>query len=496
MIKAQIIPQGILTGSLFLCLLLSTGASGQQFNFSARAKNIQEKLLNQEPVEAEIRSLRKAEPDNLAADYLEIQSLFLNAYLPEDPKVMEAHEKHMGKLQSRLQNIRENNPMRAVALAESHLLRAALRVKLGSYIGAAWDTYNAYDYLKENTRRFPDYLPNQMGMGFLYTSLGSLPDSYRFYASIVGMRGDIELGMKMMQAAGKVISQPGSEFHFLRAKSAFILVYTRYLLLEDKDVRFAQYRLDPASSPITAYLEGKILIEQGEHRKAVVLLTRALQARGRLKFPYLHYQLGKALLSQESPDCAKEFGTYLSTYKGQNYVKSTHRYLWWFYSLRKETEQAEYHRRMVRTDGGEETGADQQALLDIDRPLNPVLIRARLAFDAGEEKKAEEELKKAAGKEPNWSQEDRAEYAYRMGRIAERTNRNDEAVRWFNQSLRLSREPGFERGNAMYQLGLIAEVQGQKEEAERWYKRCLEEQDYPFYQGLHRKCKAGISRLD
>ena len=50
-------------------------------------------------------------------------------------------------------------------------------------------------------------------------------------------------------------------------------------------------------------------------------------------------------------------------------------------------------------------------------------------------------------------------------------------------------------GNSALQMGLIYERMNKPDVAKLYFKKALRYDQYPFYEGIHQKAKAGIDRL-
>ena len=67
---------------------------------------------------------------------------------------------------------------------------------------------------------------------------------------------------------------------------------------------------------------------------------------------------------------------------------------------------------------------------------------------------------------------------------------------WFSRSLGVVNAGStFAVGNSALQLGLLYEEQGDVRKAKEYFRKTLKYSGYPFYEGIHQKAKAGLSRV-
>ncbi|MDZ7847468.1 MAG: hypothetical protein U5L96_12225 [Owenweeksia sp.] len=154
-------------------------------------------------------------------------------------------------------------------------------------------------------------------------------------------------------------------------------------------------------------------------------------------------------------------------------------------------------REQVFRQGSDHAGADRQALREARLPMNEVLIEARVLYECRPQQRGGY----AFAKQPryleccaaSWEQ---VEYHYRSGRIAQRLHKNTEAQNAYQAALAVEQAgASYALGNSALQLGLLMEEAGQISEAQHYFKRALQIKNFPFYEGVHQKAKAGLSRL-
>ena len=146
--------------------------------------------------------------------------------------------------------------------------------------------------------------------------------------------------------------------------------------------------------------------------------------------------------------------------------------------------------------GSIETDADKQALKEAQsgRWPNELLLRARLLDDGGYYVRA---LQLFSGKTASSFSDptDLLEYYYRTGRIYDALNRTDEAMKAYEEALRLGENRREYYGaRASLQIGYIYEIRGDKKGALLYFRKVLEMKSHDYKNALDQKAKAGIER--
>jgi tetratricopeptide (TPR) repeat protein len=274
-----------------------------------------------------------------------------------------------------------------------------------------------------------------------------------------------------------------------------IVVYRYAYTFLENDKTFNTWDIAPGyqNSPLLLYLQARIYRERGEN-EALITLLESRPKKNRYPFYYLDFMLGKAKLNRLDPDADAPFLTFLSKYKGQNYLKAAHRYLAWHYHLRGSAKQRDYHIEMTLTRGKKMNGADQQALIDVAKPFNIALLRAQLYFDGGYLRKAQKEL--TSGAESYKTDSQRIEFHYRMGRIYQHMEEYLQAISSYNNVFVYEESANtFEAANAALQMGVIYEKLEKNAEAKAAYQKAIGYSGFPFQDGIHQKAKAGLARV-
>ncbi len=88
-------------------------------------------------------------------------------------------------------------------LGSSFGYRALANARAENFIKASWDARSCYDYLNEVLRRNPNEYEAYVGMGIFQFVLGSIPTSVQWAVNLTGLRGDRDVGVKLLTIAAE-----------------------------------------------------------------------------------------------------------------------------------------------------------------------------------------------------------------------------------------------------------------------------------------------------
>jgi hypothetical protein len=130
-----------------------------------------------------VEKAKQQNPDNLIPilleDYIDFFILFFN----EDPTEYKNRFDHFSKRLALLEDGPKNSPFYNFCLSTVRIHKAAVSVKFGQTWSAGWDFRKAYLLLKENQKKHPEFLPNQLMSGALIAAIGTIPSSYKWIVS-------------------------------------------------------------------------------------------------------------------------------------------------------------------------------------------------------------------------------------------------------------------------------------------------------------------------
>ena len=482
-----------------LCLLLCAGTlTAASFDYSEPAPTVYRLALSLKIEEAERTLLRMhiQNPDNLAAQHLYNYLDFVRLFTSEDPAAYARLKKNE---ESRIRTLQTGNPASPYYLyvqADIRLQWALLKFRFNEPVSAFLDMGKAYRLLRRNQELFPSFLPNQKNLAILHALAGTIPDSYRWGARVLGgLSGTVNQGRAELE---QVLRKAQKQAFFFKEETVLIYAYVLLRLCNEGEKAWnllSDIPLHPQNNLLHCFVRADIAMQTGHNDAALETLEKRPTSPSFIAFPQLDYLLGSARLRKLDPRAANAFLTFLAQHKGPNGIKDTYQKLAWHaWALRND--QASYRQYMQRAikEGQAVTGADKNALEEAEAhqiPL-PALLKARLLFDGGYYQEA---LQAVQAAEPHTFAQ-RLEYHYRSGRILHALKQYPKALANYQKTITLGRnDASYLACNAALQSGLIYELLGKTADAERFFQICLTLNPEDYRTGLHQAAKAGLSRL-
>jgi tetratricopeptide (TPR) repeat protein len=444
-----------------------------------------------------VEKARQQNPDNLIPDLLDGYIDFFVLFFNEDPAEYEARK---GNFDKRLHDFdlgSEDNPFYAYSKALTYMQRAAIKIKFGERYSAGWDFKKANSLIKDNRERFPSFQLNNMVFGPIEVVVGTIPSAYKWITSLFGMRGSINEGMQMMRS---FINSNDAYARLFSNEATFYYCYLMFYVENKPDEVFKliqSKKLDVVNNHLFTYLAANLAI----NNKQTDYANRVIQGRN-LSTDYMFtpawdFEMGYIKLHQLKLDEAiSSFERFLTNFKGKFYVKDVCQKLMWAYYLKGNKGEAEKYRVLTIRNGNTESDADKKAYRDAKKNIwpNVLLLKARILNDGGYQKEA---LSVLEGKTVNDFEkpEDQLEFTYRLARIYDDMEKDDDAIKYYQAAIRLGKDRvEYYAARAALQIGYIYEKRNQKSFAIAAFNECLDMPDHEYKDSLDQRAKSGIAR--
>jgi len=485
---------------VLLVFVMSYGLHAQSFDFNDNCRKAYNDLisLKLEEGNALLKAEEKRNPDNLISTYLGNYYDFLIVYTSDERKLYDQLKKNEDLRLVLLTEGDPNSPYYLFSLAEVNLQWAALDIKFGGYLNAVFEIRRAFKLLEQNQKKFPDFKANKKSLGVLYALLGSVPDKYKWGVTLLGMDGNVELGMSYLR---QLIDSDNKNDFVYREET---ITYYAFLLLNlQNKSELAWQTLQnngfPKNDNLMSVYTCAHLGVYGKHNKeALQLLANRPASDSFARFPFLDYLTGLAKLSGLEPDADSYFKKFIAAYKGENHVKSSYQKIAWCCLLKGDTINYLHFIGKAGKQGDAMLDADKQAKKEAEdhRIPNPGLLRARLLFDGGDYTRAIAEMNAASESSFN-NPDDKTEYLYRLARIYGETSQPDSALIYYSKAIEKGKDlPRYFAANSALESAMIYETKGDKQKAKYYYNLCLSFPNHEYKNGLDQKAKAGLNRLE
>lgn len=444
-----------------------------------------------------INQARKENPDNLIPEILDSYIDFFVLFFNEDPADYKIRMPHFSERLDVLEEGPESSPFYNYCRTVLYMQKASVEIKFGKQWAAGWDFKRAFNLIRQNKKDFPAFLPNNMVYGPLLVIAGTIPDGYKWFTSLFGIKGSIKDGITIMQ---QFVNSNDTQAKLFFNEASFYYCYVLFYIQNKPDDVFQyiqQRKLDVVNNHLLAYMTTNLSINNKQTDNAKNIILKRNPSPEYFSTPVWDLEMGYTTLHHiNTTEAIKSFSNFLTAFKGKFYVKDAYEKLSWAYYLRNDMRSAENARQQILKRGSQLTDADKQAYKNAKSGVwpNALLLKARLLSDGGYNNEA---LTLLAGKSVNdfTKPEDQLEFTYRVGRIYDDLNRFDEAVKTYLYAIKLGENrTEYYAARAALQIGLIYEKQGKKDMAISYYQKCLDMEDHDYKDSLDQKAKAGIAR--
>ncbi len=484
-------------GIIFILIILTSfSAQGNDFEMTINSADAYEAIFKLKFKEGKklIEQEKKINSENLMPIFLENYIDFLTIYISEDEQLFNDLEPQKKERLKTLSEGPRDSPYYLYSQADIHLQWAFSRLKFEEYVNAFFEIRKAYKLLKENDKKFPEFLPNKKSLGLLHALFGAIHDKYKLGAKLFGMTGSIEQGVAEMN---EVINQPDFPF-----KEEALIMYTMLQLHLNKNSKEAWNMIDESNielgdNLLNHYIAGSVAYYSGRNDELIDILLAKPSGPEYFAFPFLDHLLGLGKLNRLDDDADVYFKLFLKNYKGQTYIKETHRKLAWFYYIHDDLENYNKHIKLCLTEGSTLIDEDKSAMKEAERSVYPnkELLQARILFDGAYSKRALEIIENIdyTSLSSSYTQ---TEYYYRLGRIYDDLKQTQKAVNNYVKTIEMGAKlPTFYAANASLKLGRIYEEKKDVVKAEKYYHQCLNFDEHEYKNSIDAEAKAGLNRL-
>lgn len=478
-----------------LCCYCSIFA--QNFEYSTNCKSAYRSIFKLKLNEGAtfIAKEKKENPKNFLPYFLENYSDFFKTYINDNNAQF---EQFVSKVYLRLDKIKsgdKNSPYYLYTQAELYFQTALIKLKFGKYMSAVFDIKKSNELLEKNNNKFPSFSPNKKSIGLLHIIFGNIPDNYKFGASLLGLKGTSQQGVKELQ---QVLQDPNFPF-----RDEAIIEYILIQLHVEKNKDEAWNWIEDAKLPLddnllNYFISASVASYSGKNDKVIELLSKKPNTKDYFPIPYLDLLYGSAKLSRLDTDADKNILLFIQQNKGRSYQKEAYRKLAWFYLINGKPEQYTKYMQKVLQIKDAPTDEDKSAQHEAKMGYTPQaqLLKARILSDGAYYDKALAQMNEIKPEKLTRNR-DKIEYLYRRARIYDETGKTDNAVSYYLQTIDKGKNADYYFvANACIKLGSIFEKQNKNTAAAQYYNKALLMDKDEYENSINAEAKAGLNRLN
>lgn len=474
-------------------------ANSYVFDFNDNCKAAYHAILqlNIEKGKSLLQNEKQLHPNNLIPIYLENYIDFFELFFNEDANLYQQKKQNREWRLNQLNKGSSKDPYFLFTKAVVNFQWATIRIKFGDNWDAGWELRRSFIQVKDNLQQFPDFAPAQLYYGSMLTALATIPDGYKWLGNLLGMKGDLEKGIQILETFVKR-DQPLAKLY--RNEAIFYYCYLQFHVLNKKEevLNFIhQQSLNIEQNHLFNYLAANLYLNNQQAAKAEQVLLRRKWEEGYLISPIWNMQMGYVHLYQLKPETAAHFEKFIRDFKGKFYLKDVLIKLSWWYYLQGDSTKAKYYQQQVLEKGSTTTEADQQAEKYAAAKSFPPkdLLKARLLSDGGLNSEALKILqgKSASNYEGLLNQ---LEFNYRVARICDELKMIDKAKQFYQLVIQQgSKSSAYFAARSALQLGLLYEKEGNWSLAKTSFQSCINMKNHEYKNALDQRAKAGLERI-
>ncbi|MBL7683970.1 MAG: hypothetical protein JNK00_11480 [Flavipsychrobacter sp.] len=435
-------------------------------------------------------------PENLMAtyiaDYADCMLLLFNG----DRKDYEKLHFHLNSRLGKLDKGDPSSPWYRLCKAGIYMHWAFIYIRLGENFKAAATFRKSYILLKENKKRFPDFEYNDIFFGLEEAVVGTVPDDYKWIASIFGLKGNVKKGVSKLSHFINTHNQQSPLYYDAVIYHTYL---SFYLMSEQESVwQYVNSTKFPAENNLLfSFIKTNIALNYRKTDAAIQVLNKMQQMQGYSSIPAFEYEMGSALYYKLDDNAMQHFEKFQNSYKGEIFVKDAYSKMANIAYLNGNRKLAQYYLDKIKTNGSTDVDADRKAARFAENNVwpSPVLLQASLLIDGGYYKEALQLL--SSRKESEFgSVADKAEYNLRMGRIYDELANDDKALQYYNRTIAIGNNAKeYFAARAALQSAFIYEKRGDRVQAVAFYQKCIDMPVQDYKNAIKQQAKAGMNRL-
>jgi len=378
--------------------------------------------------------------------------------------------------------------------AELNLQRGFNFLNLGQELNAVWAIRSAYNQTLECQKKYPNFIPVKKTSGVIQVMIGSVPDKYSWFMSLLGMKGSVQVGQRQLQELRKSTSSLSVE--------ATILYFTIKGLINQQHEEAAEGILkvleDQPFNRLTLFLGVNMLMKNSQSERALALIQTLDDHPQGLPMFYIDYLRGEILLQKgEYSKSIAAYRKFIANYKSINFKKDSYYKISLCYWLQDKKEEADRNFELAKKTGREVAEPDRYAGAQLKENIfpNPKLLKVRLNTDGGYYEDAQKILKSISEGDLK-SDKEKAEFNYRKARLADKMGDTFTAKLYYTRTVSLSGvNPWYFAPNSALQLGYIAQINNDYTTARKYFEMALGYKNHAYKNSIDGKAKSALSQM-
>ncbi len=491
---SQILPlkKAGLIACLFLCSLSSSATTDLVWQFDPQLQEAYVLVTNLQSEKAN-ELLKKIKTNELHKLYVQNLSETIHILITED------HNRFIEVEQLFKERIKylESLPVGPETLflqAELNLQRGFCLLNLGQDLNSVIAIRKAYQLASECLKKYPSFLPIKKTSGVIQVMIGSVPDKYNWFVSLLGMKGSVITGQKQLTELQKSKSSLSME--------ANILLFTIKGFINQQFSEASEGIIaclkDQPENRLLLFIGVNMLMKDARSEEALQLVSQIDRQKSGLPMHYIDYLRAEILLQKgHYQEAIQSYQSFIKNYPSQSFKKDSYFKIAMCYWLLNDVKAAQAHIEKAKITGTDKAEPDKYAARQLAYTTfpNKKLLKVRYSTDGGYYKQASELLATIVPADLPTAK-DQTEYYYRKARLADRTGEIKAAQLFYQQSIDMTKaNPWYFGANAALHLGYIAKDQKDYTSAKKYFELALSFPRHEYKNSIDSKARSELEQL-
>jgi tetratricopeptide (TPR) repeat protein len=478
----------------FLLCFSKAKAIDQIWQFDSELFKIYNQVINLQTDQAQAQ-LIKMEKHTNELHRLYVLSLCetIDVLISEDEQKFSRIESNFKERFKYIEGLKES-PETLFLEAELNLQRGFNFINLGQELNAVWAIRAAYNTTQECLKKYPDFIPIRKTSGVIQVMVGSVPDKFSWFMSLLGMKGSVQLGQKQLEELRQSKSSLSIE--------ATILYYTIKGLinqqLDESSKGLKECLKQDPNNRLILFLAANLLIKNGQSEEALQVIHTLDKNNQGLPVHFTDYIRGDIHLQRgEYTQSIQAFHKFIFNYKSQTFKKDAYFKIALAYHLQGKPELAKASFEKAKNTGREVADPDKYAAAQLreNQFPNAKILKVRLSTDGGYYKEAKEEIHLITPADLV-TLKDQTEFYYRKARLAHRMNELPAARLFYEQTIDMAEgNTWYFAPNSALQLGYIYQNNRDYAQARKYFELALGYKKHEYKESIDSKARAALERL-
>jgi len=483
---------GILT-CFFLFPFFLSRAADNTWQFDAELQKAYNLILNLKTDQAYAILTKNTKSYELHRLYLLTFCETVDVLITEDGKKFESVELKFRDRLTRLEELPESAETLFIQ-AEINLQKGFNFLNLNQELNAVISIRRAYNFTQECLRKYPNFIPIKKTSGVIQVMVGSVPDKFHWFMSLLGMKGSVTKGQQQLEELRLSKSSLKDE--------ATVLFFTiKGFISQQFDEAGKGIQECLKSDPdnrLLLFLGINMLVKNSQSEEALRLIQNLdLHPQG-LQMHYIEYLRGEILLQRgDYTQAIQAYQKFIAGYRSQSFKKDSYFKIALCYWLQNKSELAWQNFEKAKKTGKDVAEPDRYAARQLEEGKfpNTKILKVRFYTDGGYYKDAKETLHTILPADLT-TLKDQTEFYYRKARLSHKTGEISAAKLFYAQTIDMSNDnPWYFAPNSALNLGYIAQSQRDNAAAKRYFEKALSYKKHEYKNSIDSKAKSALEQV-